>query len=93
MDSGILAQFPYFNLVIPAWQMGLYLAVISICMLSSSYRLSLLVTYVFTLYWGFFLYWGEILRNIGTFPVEATWFLLLGLLHVALTLTAFFKET
>ncbi len=92
MDDPILAQFPYFNLVIPAWQMGLYIAIISLCMLGSSYKLSLLVTYLFTLYWGFFLYWGEVLRNIGIFPVEATWFLILGTLHVILTLMAFFKD-
>ena len=92
MDNTILSQFPYFNLVIPAWQMGLYIAMISLCMLAGSYKLSLIVTYLFTLYWAFFIYWGEVLQTLGNFPVEATWYILLGLLHVILTLIAFFRE-
>ena len=93
MEHTVLSQFPYFDLVIPAWQMGLYVAAISLCMLGYRYRLSLIVTYLFTLYWGFFLFWGDILRNLGSFPVEATLYLLLGALHVILTLMAFFRES
>ena len=93
MDAANLSQFPYFNLVIPAWQMGMYVGIISLCMLVHADKLSLIVTYLFTLYWGYFVIWGDVLQSIGgSSPVSGTWFLILGTVHVILTLITFFRE-
>jgi hypothetical protein len=92
MTGEDLSQFPYFNLAIPAWQMGLYIFLISICMLVERYKLSLVITYTFTLYWAFFLHWGDLLASTGRFPMEGTLYLMFGVIHLILTLVAFFKE-
>lgn len=80
------------NLTIPAWQVALYVLIISIFMLAERHKLTLLTTYLFTLYWGFFIYWGDVMASLGSLPTLATLYLLCGLLHVTLTLIAFFKE-
>ena len=93
MDAANVSLFPYFDLVIPAWQMGMYVGIISLCMLAHADKLSLIVTYLFTLYWGYFVVWGDVLQSMGgSFPVAASWFLILGAVHVILTVIAFFRE-
>ena len=44
------------NLVIPAWQMGLFIGLVSLSMLWGRSHFGLIVTYLFVLYWGFILY-------------------------------------
>ena len=40
---------------IPVWQVALYVACISICMLSHSHRLGIVISYGFVFYWGYIL--------------------------------------
>ncbi|MFQ5683550.1 MAG: hypothetical protein ACE5HC_09790 [Candidatus Binatia bacterium] len=92
-ESEILHQIVFWELSIPAWQMAIYIIVITFCMLFERHKLALLTTYIFTLYWVYFLYWGDAIALFGTSPNAATLFLLFGMLHVTLTMIAFFKET
>ena len=91
-EAEVISQIPFFELAIPVWQMALYIVIISVCTLSQRHRLALIVTYLFTLYWGFFSYFGQIIATLGTWPNVATLFVMCGLLHVGLTVIAFFQE-
>lgn len=86
------SQLAFIKLAIPAWQMAFYIIIISVFMLAERYKLCLITTYLFTLYWGFFLYWGDVMASFGSFPTIAAFYLLCGMLHVTLTLIAFFRE-
>ena len=90
MIDYLLALFPAADLVIPAWQMTLYVFFISIFMLARDYKMSLITTYLFTLYWGFFLYFGDFVGSVTSFA--PTIFIVFGLIHVVLTLIAFWQE-
>ncbi len=78
------------HLVIPAWQMGAFVIFVGAFMLARDYKLCLITTYIFTLYWGFFLYFGEVLDAFSSVP--ATLYVIFGCLHVGLTLLAFLQE-
>lgn len=86
----ILYQFLSESLVIPAWQMSVLVVTMGIFMLVGDHKLSTIVTFLFTLYWAFFLYFGDILDSFGTFP--ATFYVLFGCAHIGLTVAAFTKE-
>ncbi len=88
----ILSQIPFLELTIPAWQMAFYVLIITVCMLFERHRVALLTSYLFTLYWGFFLYFGDVISSFVAFPNTATLYILCGLLHLTLTLVAFLKE-
>jgi hypothetical protein len=92
VEKEILNQMLFFELNIPAWQMVLYVLMISVCMLLEKHKLALITTYVFTLNWGFFFYFGDVIYSFRVFPNMATLFLLSGLLHISLTLVAFLRE-
>ncbi len=91
MIDDLLAQFPSVELVIPAWQMALYVFIVSIFMLVQDLKLTLITTYLFTLYWGFFLYFGDFVGGLSTVP--AFLFVFFGLIHVLLTLFAFHQKS
>ena len=90
MIDYLLALFPAADLVIPAWQMTLYVSFISIFMLARDSKMSLITTYLFTLYWGFFLYFGDFVGSVTSFA--PTIFIVFGMIHVVLTLIAFWQE-
>ncbi len=50
--------------------MALYIVVISLFMLADRLKLCLITTYIFTLYWGFFLYWAEATASVGRIPLS-----------------------
>ncbi len=78
------------QLVIPFWQMGLFVLVLSIFVLARSFKVSLIITYLSTFYWGFSLYLGSLRNFFGTFP--ATVYVMLGFCHVGLILFSFLQE-
>lgn len=92
MTYDFLARIPYVELTIPAWQMVLFVVMISVFMLARRYKLCLITTYMFTFYWGFFLYWTEFVRSIGSFPLAETLYVLFGLMILVFTLVAYFRE-
>jgi len=90
--TDFFSEMAFINYTIPAWQMVLYVIIISLCMLTDHRKLSLITTYLFTLYWGFNLYWGKIIASVGDVPATATMYILFGIAHVVLTLFAFFRK-
>lgn len=80
------------TLAIPAWQVGLYILIVSLFMLRQDRKLCLIVTYLFTLYWVFFLYGEEFVTVTQGSPILLSLFIMFGMLHVFLTLIAFLQE-
>ena len=92
VDTTLLSQVLVLELVIPAWQMALFIALISVSMLAQRVKLCLLTTYLFSFYWAFFLYWGDVIASLGSFPKAASLYLIFGMIHIVLTLIAFYRE-
>jgi hypothetical protein len=88
-----LSQLFLIELAIPAWQMAIFIFTISVFMLIQRIKLCLITTFLFTFYWAFFLYWGEVLASFGKFPFVAALYLVSGVIYTVLTLIAFYRET
>ncbi len=84
MSPDLFQQFQDYQLVIPAWQMILYIVIISFCLLNTSYKTGLIITYSFSLYWGFVLYWGDVVGSFSRYPGAVTLYIASGLLLVIL---------
>ncbi len=78
------------QLVIPFWQMAMYLSILSLLMLARGHKLALITTFLFTFYWAFFLYFVDSMDSVGTFP--ATLYVVFGFCHVVFTIMAFMQE-
>ncbi len=91
MDPELIAQLSLFEMVIPAWQMAFYIIVISLCMFNMRYKLGLIITYCFCLYWGFFLYWGDIIGSFSKYPGAVMLYIASGFLLVILMVIACFR--
>ena len=77
---------------IPAWQLGLFVGLISLFMLQGSLQLSLTVAYLFVLYWGFILYASNFVAAAEGNPGTLTLYIGCGLVIAFLALLAFFYE-
>jgi len=83
MDPDLIEKLHSYELVIPAWQMIFYVIIISFCLISTNYKVGLIITYSFSLYWGFVLYWGD-----SRYPGAVTLYIASGLLLVLLMIVA-----
>ena len=92
MIANLLAQIPSVELVIPAWQVALLVIIISVFMFANSLKWCLVTTYLFTLYWGFFLSLGDVMSLSRSSPNVGTLYILSGILQAVLILIAFFKK-
>jgi len=88
----VLEQFSTIKLTIPATEMGLYIILITLFMLIRRYNLCIVTTYLFTFYWGFFLYWKEFVTSLGRYPTAEAVYVLSGVVFLVLILIAFFRE-
>ncbi len=88
MEPDLIAQFYLYTLVIPAWQMVFYVIIISFCLLSTNYKVGLIITYSFSLFWGFVLYWGDVVGSFSRYPGAVTLYIASGLLLVILMIVA-----
>ena len=88
----VWSQILFLELLIPAWQMALFIALISIFMLLQRMKLCLITTFLFTFYWGFFLYWGEVIGSFSSFPYVVALYLFSGVIYIILTLITFYRE-
>ena len=102
----LLSQILPLELVIPAWQMAFFIVLISIFMLVQRIKLCLMTTFLFTFYWGFFLYFGDVIASFGRLPYVLcdypSWqkgecdvsalYLASGMIYILLTLIAFYRE-
>ncbi len=91
--QSFLSQVLLIEMAIPAWQMALFIVLISLFMLIQRIKLTLITMFLFTFYWAFFLYWGDVLASFSKFPVVAALYLVSGVLYIVLTLIAFYRET
>ena len=80
------------ELMILGWQMALFLITISILVILGRKRLSLIATYLFTLFWGFYFYWGSYLSSSSASLLPVALYAFCGLLHVVLTALSFYQE-
>ena len=90
-EGDVLYQITSLNLTIPVWEVALYVGLTSVFMLLGRVKLCLVTSYLFTLYWGFILYWGQAMTSLATYPNLGTIYLVCGMLHVVLTMVAFMK--
>ena len=82
----------FINLAIPAWQMAIYIGLISFFMFLHETRGCLVTTYVFGLYWGYYLYGQDFLVAANGYPAVLTAYISFGLLLAGFSLIALFYE-
>lgn len=82
----------FINLAIPAWQMAIYIALVSFFMFVHETRGCLVTTYLFGLYWGYYLYGRDFLAAANGYPGVVTAYITFGLLLAGFSLIALFYE-
>lgn len=82
----------FISLAIPAWQMAFYIALVSLFMFLHETRGCLLTTYLFTLYWGYYLYGRDFLAAANGYPSVMTAYISFGLVLAGFGLLALFYE-
>ena len=80
------------KLTIPAWQMALYVGLISFYMIWGRIKCCLLTTYVFALYWGYYMFSSDFLRATHGSPSAESAYFAFGLALIAFNLIAIFYE-
>ncbi len=80
------------NLAIPAWQMAVYIGLVTIFMFMHETRGCLVTTYLFGLYWGYYLYGHDFLTAANGVPAVTTAYIAFGLLLAGFSLKALFYE-
>ncbi len=79
-------------LSIPAWHIALYIAISAIFMLMQQRRLCLIATYLFTFYWGFYIYADEFVMVANNSTLALSSYIICGMLLIVLSLVAFLQE-
>ncbi len=79
-------------LSIPAWHIALYIAISAIFMLMQQRRLCLITTYLFTFYWGFYIYADEFVMVASGSTLALSSYIICGMLLIVLSLVAFLQE-
>lgn len=85
LDLGLTAQ------VISVWQVFIYITLMIPFLLLQRTRLCLLITYLFTYYLAFVIYWGEFISSAGSM-VPFALYVFCGLAIVVLFAAAFYLE-
>ncbi len=80
------------ELMILGWQVALFLITISVLVILGRKKLSLITTYLFTLFWGFYFYWGSYLSSSSASLLPLALYAFCGILHVVLTAISFYQE-
>lgn len=82
----------FINLAIPAWQMAIYMALIAFFMFIRETRGCLLTTYLFGLYWGYYLFGQDFMAAAHGVPAVLTAYVSFGLALAVFSLIALFYE-
>ncbi len=77
--------------MIPAWTVIFYVMISSILVLMRRIPLYLLTTHLFTVYWGFVLYWGEHLSGASSYTTAFVIYVLCSLAVASLAITSYFR--
>jgi hypothetical protein len=65
-DTEALLSLSLPDHLVSMWQIFLYIAVLITSLMLHRVRLCLLITYMFTYYLAFTIYWADIIENAGT---------------------------
>ncbi len=79
--------------MVPMWTVILYVTISSILVLMRRISLYLVTTHVFTVYWGFVLYWGGFLSEVNSPNTAFAVYTLCGLAIAWLVIIASFRGT
>ncbi len=79
--------------MVPVWTVILYVTLTSILVLMRRISLYLLTTHVFTVYWGFVLYWGGLLSGVESHTTAFAFYTFCGLAIACLAIIASFRGT
>ncbi len=79
--------------MVPVWTVILYVTISSILVLMRRISLYLVTTHVFTVYWGFVLYWGGLLSGIQSHTTAFAIYTFCGLAIAGLAIIASFRGT
>ena len=90
MDA--LYTLGFVDLTIPAWQMALYIGLFSLFMLRHETRGCLLTTYLFGLYWAYYLFGQEFVMSASGYPSVLATYITVGLLLVGFSVASIFYE-
>ncbi len=77
--------------MIPAWTVIFYVMISSILVLMRRIPLYLLTTHLFTVYWGFVLYWGEHLSGSTPFTAAFAIYTFCSLAVASLAIASYFR--
>lgn len=77
-----------FDLTIPLWQMIAYIFLISIFMLRHKPTFCFVTTYVYVLYWIFYIFGPHFISKTGDDPLALTLYILFGLGMTSLSIFA-----
>ena len=92
MDAIALQSLGGVSLAIPAWQMAMFVGIMSVFLLFGRLQLCIVVTYVFVLYWGFLAYAPNFISAAGDNTLAFVVYIFCGLAIVVLAITAFFVK-
>ncbi len=79
--------------MVPVWTVILYVTLSSILVLMRRISLYLLTTHLFTVYWGFVLYWGGFLSGMESHTTAFAVYTFCGLAIACLAIIASFRGT
>ncbi len=79
VEVGTLLELRLTEMLLPAWPVMLYVVLVTLSVFMGRRQLCLLISYLFTFYWGFSLHWGAFLSS-GTYLIAFTVYTICGLL-------------
>lgn len=91
LDVDTLLNLGLPNHLISVWQVFLYIAIMIPCLLFQRTKLCLLITYLFTYYLAFLIYWGDFIADAGSM-VPFALYALSGLAIVVLFVASSYSE-
>lgn len=91
LDVETLLSLGLPNHLISIWQVFLYIAIMIPCLLFQRTKLCLLITYLFTYYLAFLIYWGDFIADAGSM-VPFALYTLSGLAIVVLFVASSYSE-
>lgn len=80
------------SLSIPVWQLAFYIGLVAFFMVGRKTSWALLTTYLFGLYWGYYLFGQDLLGAAHGNTAVETVYITFGLLLAAFSLMALFYE-
>ena len=78
---------------VPLWEVVVYVAFVSFCLLLGRFRLGLLGSYCFVFYWGFFSNMKSFINSFGEYTWGLPVYVFSGLSMFVIAIVGFFFQT